>query len=131
MAEQKAPQAGKSGKAPAEPVESADDERPGYEEARAELIEVVRALEAGGTTLEESLALWERGERLAADLSGVARGRAPPVGCRHRGRRGLAVPATPSQSQPAAGAVVSDAASSSSSARVTVPNTSSDCRLLP
>jgi exodeoxyribonuclease VII small subunit len=41
-------------------------ERPGYEEARAELVEVVRALEAGGTTLEESLALWERGERLAA-----------------------------------------------------------------
>ncbi|HET9840907.1 MAG TPA: exodeoxyribonuclease VII small subunit [Nocardioides sp.] len=42
------------------------EERPGYEQARAELIEVVRALEAGGTTLEESLALWERGERLAA-----------------------------------------------------------------
>lgn len=42
------------------------DERPAYEEARAELIEVVRALEAGGTSLEESLALWERGERLAA-----------------------------------------------------------------
>jgi exodeoxyribonuclease VII small subunit len=41
-------------------------DRPGYEEARAELIEVVRALEAGGTTLEESLALWERGEKLAA-----------------------------------------------------------------
>ena len=41
-------------------------ETPGYEEARAELIEVVRALEAGGTTLEESLALWERGEQLAA-----------------------------------------------------------------
>lgn len=40
--------------------------KPGYEEARAELIEVVRALEAGGTTLEESLALWERGEKLAA-----------------------------------------------------------------
>lgn len=40
-------------------------ETPGYEEAREELIEVVRALEAGGTTLEESLALWERGERLA------------------------------------------------------------------
>ena len=30
-----------------------------------ELIEVVRRLEAGGTTLEESLALWERGEELA------------------------------------------------------------------
>lgn len=44
----------------------AEEERPGYEQARAELIEVVRALEAGGTTLEESLALWERGERLAA-----------------------------------------------------------------
>ena len=41
------------------------DDRPGYEEARAELVEVVLALEAGGTTLEESLALWERGERLA------------------------------------------------------------------
>ncbi|MGM3372241.1 exodeoxyribonuclease VII small subunit, partial [Escherichia coli] len=34
-------------------------------QARAELVEVVRALEAGGTTLEESLALWERGEQLA------------------------------------------------------------------
>ena len=38
---------------------------PAYEEAREELIEVVRTLEAGGTTLEESLALWERGEALA------------------------------------------------------------------
>ncbi len=38
---------------------------PSYEQAREELIEVVRALEAGGTTLEESLALWERGEKLA------------------------------------------------------------------
>ena len=46
-------------------AEQADGGRPGYEEARAELIEVVRALEAGGTTLEESLALWERGETLA------------------------------------------------------------------
>lgn len=36
-----------------------------YEAAREELIEVVRRLEAGGTTLEESLALWERGEELA------------------------------------------------------------------
>ncbi len=38
----------------------------GYEQARDELVEVVRRLEAGGTTLEESLALWERGEDLAA-----------------------------------------------------------------
>ncbi|NGO71563.1 exodeoxyribonuclease VII small subunit [Streptomyces boncukensis] len=36
-----------------------------YEQARAELIEVVQRLEAGGATLEESLALWERGEELA------------------------------------------------------------------
>ena len=41
------------------------DENPSYEVAREELIEVVRTLEAGGTTLEESLALWERGEKLA------------------------------------------------------------------
>ena len=41
------------------------DETPSYEQAREELVEVVRALEAGGTTLEESLALWERGEKLA------------------------------------------------------------------
>ena len=37
-----------------------------YEAARAELEEVVRRLEAGGTTLEESLALWERAEALAS-----------------------------------------------------------------
>jgi exodeoxyribonuclease VII small subunit len=37
-----------------------------YEQAREELLEVVRSLETGGTTLEQSLALWERGEALAA-----------------------------------------------------------------
>jgi len=36
-----------------------------YEQAREELIDVVRRLETGGLTLEESLALWERGETLA------------------------------------------------------------------
>jgi exodeoxyribonuclease VII small subunit len=36
-----------------------------YEQARDELVEVVRRLEAGGVSLEESLALWERGEALA------------------------------------------------------------------
>ncbi|HZX39167.1 MAG TPA: exodeoxyribonuclease VII small subunit [Streptomyces sp.] len=41
------------------------EEALGYEQARDELIDVVRRLEAGGTTLEESLALWERGEELA------------------------------------------------------------------
>ena len=38
---------------------------PTYEQAREELIEVVRSLEQGGTSLAESLALWERGEELA------------------------------------------------------------------
>ncbi|WGX95605.1 exodeoxyribonuclease VII small subunit [Nocardioides sp. L-11A] len=41
-----------------------------YEDARAELVEVVRQLEAGGTTLEESLTLWERGEALATTCQG-------------------------------------------------------------
>jgi exodeoxyribonuclease VII small subunit len=41
------------------------EQRPSYEEARDELVEVVRRLEAGGVTLEESLKLWERGEELA------------------------------------------------------------------
>jgi exodeoxyribonuclease VII small subunit len=40
--------------------------RPAYEQARDELTEVVKRLEAGGLTLEQSLELWERGERLAA-----------------------------------------------------------------
>ena len=38
----------------------------GYEQARDELVDVVRRLEAGGEPLEASLALWERGEALAA-----------------------------------------------------------------
>jgi exodeoxyribonuclease VII small subunit len=41
------------------------DEQLSYEQARDELADVVRKLEAGGSTLEESLALWERGEALA------------------------------------------------------------------
>ena len=36
-----------------------------YEQARDELMAVVQKLEAGGISLEESLALWERGEQLA------------------------------------------------------------------
>jgi exodeoxyribonuclease VII small subunit len=38
---------------------------PTYEQARAELREIVAKLESGGQPLEESLALWERGEQLA------------------------------------------------------------------
>ncbi|MGP4026802.1 exodeoxyribonuclease VII small subunit [Actinomadura sp. 3N407] len=41
-------------------------DKPSYEQARDELADVVKRLEAGGLTLEESLALWERGEKLAA-----------------------------------------------------------------
>jgi exodeoxyribonuclease VII small subunit len=42
-----------------------DAKKISYEAARAELAEVVEALEAGSATLEESLELWERGEELA------------------------------------------------------------------
>ena len=45
---------------------TADDQpTTSYEQAREELAEVVRRLESGGLTLEESLTLWERGEELA------------------------------------------------------------------
>jgi exodeoxyribonuclease VII small subunit len=37
-----------------------------YEQARDELTAVVKRLESGGLTLEQSIELWERGERLAA-----------------------------------------------------------------
>ena len=43
---------------------------PSYEAARDELISIVQKLETGGTTLEESLALWERGEQLASICQG-------------------------------------------------------------
>ena len=41
------------------------DEKLSYEQARTELATVVERLEQGGSSLEESLALWERGEKLA------------------------------------------------------------------
>ena len=44
----------------------ADREALSYEQARDELTSVVKRLEAGGLFLEQSLDLWERGERLAA-----------------------------------------------------------------
>ncbi|GAA3710416.1 exodeoxyribonuclease VII small subunit [Microlunatus aurantiacus] len=54
------------------PEDGTEDAEPGadvaglsYESARAQLIEVVTQLESGGVPLDESLALWERGERLA------------------------------------------------------------------
>jgi exodeoxyribonuclease VII small subunit len=43
----------------------AEEKKLSYEQARDELADVVRRLETGGLTLEESLTLWERGEKLA------------------------------------------------------------------
>jgi exodeoxyribonuclease VII small subunit len=47
-------------------AEPAPAEALSYEQARDKLAAVVKRLEAGGLTLEQSLELWERGERLAA-----------------------------------------------------------------
>lgn len=52
---------------PFDPVaEHPDVAELGYEQAKDELTDVVARLEAGGLSLEDSLALWERGEALAA-----------------------------------------------------------------
>lgn len=45
---------------------NADVAKLSYEQARDELAKVVAELEQGSVTLEESLALWERGEALAS-----------------------------------------------------------------
>jgi len=89
-----------------------DVETLSYEQARDELVEVVRRLEAGGTTLEEALALWERGEQLAtvcerflagarARLDAAVAARDAPVGsdgageaAEHHARAGVARRAT-------------------------------------
>lgn len=47
------------------PADSPDVSALSYEQARDELVRVVTELEQGAATLEESLALWERGEALA------------------------------------------------------------------
>ena len=47
-------------------VSTPDIQALSYEEARDELVGVVNELEQGSSTLEQSLALWERGEALAA-----------------------------------------------------------------
>ncbi|MPY79341.1 MAG: exodeoxyribonuclease VII small subunit [Actinophytocola sp.] len=49
----------------ADDTQTTDLDGLGYEQARDQLIEVVRRLEAGGLSLEDSLALWEQGETLA------------------------------------------------------------------
>jgi len=50
----------------AEGTDAASSQALSYEQARDKLAAVVKRLEAGGLTLEQSLELWERGERLAA-----------------------------------------------------------------
>ncbi len=47
------------------PMAENDAAAPSYEAARAELADVMKALESGGQPLEESLELWRRGEELA------------------------------------------------------------------
>ncbi|MGC4151535.1 MAG: exodeoxyribonuclease VII small subunit [Propionicimonas sp.] len=42
------------------------EETPSYEQARDQLVEIVRRLESGDAPLSESMALWEKGEQLAA-----------------------------------------------------------------
>ena len=63
-----------------------------YEKARDRLADVVRRLESGGLTLEESLELWEQGERLAAVCSDWL-----------EGARARLTAATPSPAAPDAG----------------------------
>jgi exodeoxyribonuclease VII small subunit len=41
------------------------EKKQSYEEARDQLAQIVSQLESGQSTLEESLALWEKGEALA------------------------------------------------------------------
>lgn len=42
-----------------------------YESARDELVAIVARLEAGGLSLEESVAMWERGEALAQQCTAL------------------------------------------------------------
>lgn len=47
------------------PTQTPDPQTLSYEQARDELASIVSTLEAGSGTLDESMALWERGEALA------------------------------------------------------------------
>lgn len=52
----------------------ADKQELTYEQARDELVEVVRRLESGGVSLADSMALWQRGEKLAELCQGFLDG---------------------------------------------------------
>ena len=49
----------------AETPDARHDRRPSYEQARDELVDGRAEARGGGIALEESIALWERGEELA------------------------------------------------------------------
>ncbi len=66
MSAEDAADAGQAGQVPPGPGTAGQPATLSYEQARDQLTDVVRRLEAGGLTLEQSLDLWERGERLAA-----------------------------------------------------------------
>ena len=70
-----------------------ESDEPGYEEARDELAAVVAKLEAGGLSLEDSLALWERGEALATVCERHL------AGARERVERALASVEEPAESE--------------------------------
>src|ERR1039457_4870085 len=70
-----------------------------YEQARDKLAAVVKRLETGGLTLEQSLELWERGERLPAGGGGWVDGARAPVAAA-RAKRDDADPGKPEDDAP-------------------------------
>ncbi len=71
-----------------------------YEQARDELVDVVRRLEAGGVSLEDSLALWERGERLATTCQHLLDGARARLDSAVRSQEPADDPAGPQPDQP-------------------------------
>ena len=72
------------------PTETGDEPSMSYEAARDELVQVVQRLESGGVPLDESLALWERGEELAAICQRWLDGARARVEAARAGREGPA-----------------------------------------
>ncbi len=75
--------------------DEAQDEALSYEQARDELASVVKRLETGGLTLEQSLELWERGERLAAVCERLLEGARARLSAVTAERSGDADPSAP------------------------------------
>jgi exodeoxyribonuclease VII small subunit len=78
-------------------TERIDETSMSYEQARDELISVVQRLESGGVPLAESLALWERGEQLAALCQSFLDGARAKVAA---ARPAPPDPADPAESEP-------------------------------